>query len=528
MPTLLRVVRVAAGVSLTVSAGLFVLWSRRWPLVGDASLIHYIAFLIEHGMAPYRDLGDMNMPGSFLIEMAAMKIFGGAAVGWRVFDFTLLAAAAGAFAVLTLRAGWFPGLFAGALFALVHGRDGLAQGGQRDLTMAVLLALATAALLLAVRRRAWWGMLGFGVLAGIALTIKPTALPLSIAQLGIAIWALRSEDDRASLDTPPFAKDKGAKDGAPGTYLPLWALAGMAVGPLVALVFLVQQHAVAAFWAGLHGMVPYYASLGHRPMGYLLLHCISPLMPLVAMWFAVLGLGWPRVNLERALLSCGVAFGLLSYLVQARGFPYYRYPLLAFLLPLMAMDFAESMDQVGAAAWRSKAAGAVAIAAVLVGGLFLGPQSAVLVHRYRWWETDFNSSLEASLNRLGGSRLSGNVQCVDSISGCGTTLYRMRLIPASGVLLDFPLFGDAAAPFVERSREEFRGAVMERPPEAIVVSSALYVDGPGDYRKLDRWPEMEDFLVRDYRLDTDWKPARTERWWSREELGPGYRIYVRR
>jgi hypothetical protein len=173
-------------------------------------------------------------------------------------------------------------------------------------------------------------------------------------------------------------------------------------------------------------------------------------------------------------------------------------------------------------------AGGIAIAAVLVGGLFLGPQSAVLVHRYRWWETDFNSSLEANLERLGGQRLAGQVQCVDSVSGCATTLYWMRLMPASGVLLDFPMFGDAAVPFVQRSREEFRSAVMERPPEVIVVSSALYLDGSGDYRKLDRWPEMGDFLAREYRLDTDWKPPRTQRWWSREELGPSYRIYVRK
>ena len=56
----------------------------------------------------------------------------------------LLAAAAASFAAMTRRAGWFPAVFAGTLFALIHGRDGLAQGGQRDLTMAVLLAVATA------------------------------------------------------------------------------------------------------------------------------------------------------------------------------------------------------------------------------------------------------------------------------------------------------------------------------------------------------------------------------------------------
>ena len=95
-----RLTRLTVAASLTLSALLYFLWSWRWPLVGDASLIHYIAFLIERGWAPYRDLGDMNMPGSYLIEMAAMRVFGLGDLAWRIFDFTLMAAASAAFFVI--------------------------------------------------------------------------------------------------------------------------------------------------------------------------------------------------------------------------------------------------------------------------------------------------------------------------------------------------------------------------------------------------------------------------------------------
>ena len=519
MRNFLRLLRLALAASLAISTVLFVVWSRRWPLVGDASLIHYIGFMIEHGMAPYRDLGDMNMPGSFLIEMAAMRVFGGGALGWRIFDFTLLAGAAGSFSVLTRRAGWFAAVFAGALFALVHGRDGFAQGGQRDLTMAVLLVAATAALFFAVRMRAWWGMAVFGLLAGVALTIKPTALPLSLAQLFIAIYVLRR-------GSGPMSQKRDM--GHPILLAVLWAVAGMVVGPVIALGFLLQQRAFGAFWAGLHGIVPYYASLGHRPLGYLLLHSISPLLALVLIWLAVLGLVRPRLDWERGMLLCGVIFGLASYVVQARGLPYYRYPLLAFLLPLMALDLAAALELVRSDAARLKAASALAITALCVGGFFLAPQSAVLVHRYRWWQTDFISSLEQNLDRLGGSRLSGQVQCIDSISGCGTVSYDMRLLPATGVLSDFLLFGPDDVPVIRETRKAFGAVVFAHPPKVIVVSSWLHIDGPGEYKKLDRWPALEEFLARNYRLDTVWTPTRMQRWWSREELGPGYRIYVLR
>ena len=103
--TPLRLFRAALAVGLTVSALLFFLWSWRWPLVGDASLIHYIGFLIQRGWAPYRQLGDMNMPGSYLIEIAAMRLFGMGDVAWRLFDFTLLTLAAAAFFVVTRNPG---------------------------------------------------------------------------------------------------------------------------------------------------------------------------------------------------------------------------------------------------------------------------------------------------------------------------------------------------------------------------------------------------------------------------------------
>jgi hypothetical protein len=514
MTSATRALRLSLAVSLVISTALFVFWSRHWPLVGDASLMHYIGFLIEHGRAPYRDLGDMDMPGTFLIEMAAMKVFGGGAAGLRLFDFTLLGVAAGSYVVVTKRAGWFAAVFAGALFALVHGRDGMAQGGQRDLTIAALLLAATAVLFVAIRRRAWWGMVGFGLLSGIALTIKPTPLPLSLGQLLIAAWV---------MPKPDFERDRVLHP----VWTVFWAGVGLLVGPLVSLGFLLQQRAVGAFWVSLRTVVPYYQSLGHRPLAYLLSHSVSPLIALVLIWFAVLALARPRLDWQRGLLLCGAGFALAAFVFQARGWPYHRYPLLAFLLPLMAMDFSAAMELLQTRAPQLRFAAALSMVALCVGGFWIGPQSALQIHRFRWWQTDFITTLEGNLDRLGGAGLAGRVQCIDWFSGCGTTLYKMRLMPATGVLSDFLLFGPPDKPAIQQARAMF-GEAFVHPPKVIVVSSYLQFSGPGNYEKLDLWPELKAFLDRDYRLDTDWKPTRTERWWNREELPYGYRIYVRK
>jgi hypothetical protein len=524
-----RIFCLALAASLSLSALLCVLWSWRWPLVGDASLMHYMGWLIERGWVPYRDFADMNMPGSYLIELAAMHVFGTGDLAWRLFDFSLLAAAAASFFVMTGRTratqtdGWLAGLFAACLFLLVHVRDGLAEGGQRDLTMAVCLVVATTFLFVAVRRDWLWATAAFGLFSGVALTIKPTALPVTVVQLLLTAYVLHKRGRAQANPSCGWLRHT------------LAAIAGYLIAPAIALVFLLRERAFAAFFDNLHGLDLYYSGLGHRPLGFLLLHSISPLLPLVLLWLAMLALLRPPLDWERAALLCGALFGLASYLVQGRGFPYHRYTLLAFLLPLMAVDFlhaAQLSDLWRTKAYftRIKAACWLALAALSFGGFVLAPQSAVLVHRYRWWETDLITSLEQKLEALGGQRLSGHIQCIDSISGCGTVLYWMRLEPASGLLVDFPIFGAEDAAVVRQTREQFSAALLANPPQVIVVTSSLvfYDNGPGEYRKLNRWPAFQRFLADDYTLQTEWSPTRTARWWSREETPDGYRIYVLR
>lgn len=456
-------------------------------------------------MAPYRDLGDMNMPGVYMIEWAVMHSYGAGDLAWRMFDFTLMGAATSAIFVITLP-DWFAGLFAAALFILVHGRDGLGQAGQRDLTMSVCLLIATAALMLGMRKNRWWGFALFGIFAGVAATIKPTALLFGALLLIVVLVSSKRQSRNLGADLA-------------------FASAGFLIGPIGAFVFLWQEGAIRAFLAGFSGIVPYYATLGHKPLGFLLVHSISPLMPLVLIWLLLLFLARPKLTMERVILLCGVGFGLVSYIVQARGYPYYRYSLLAFLLPLMAIDYSTAFKRKQGG--LARAGYVVAALGLCVGAYVIAPTSIFYIHRYETHE-DFITSLSSTLDELGGADLSGHVQCVDSISGCGTTLYRMRLVQATGVLSDFLLFGPETAPVVHATRKQFLQAMEEHPPKVIIVSGWLHIDGPGDYKKLDRWPQFSDLLTEKYLLKTQWSPGRPNHWWSREQWPDGYRVYVLR
>ena len=129
--------RVALAASLTLCALLYFLWSWRWPLVGDASLIHYIGYLHqarlgtlprprrhEHArLVPDRDRRDASVRHG-RHGLAFLRLHPARRRCCRILRHHPAHPRA------CNRDGWLAGLFAACLFILVHGRDGLAEGGQ--------------------------------------------------------------------------------------------------------------------------------------------------------------------------------------------------------------------------------------------------------------------------------------------------------------------------------------------------------------------------------------------------------------
>src|SRR5262245_48202663 len=65
----------------------WLLWrSLSWPLVGDATIFHFIANQMAMGAVPYRDIIDVNMPLTYDIHAAVVALAGMSDAGWRAFD----------------------------------------------------------------------------------------------------------------------------------------------------------------------------------------------------------------------------------------------------------------------------------------------------------------------------------------------------------------------------------------------------------------------------------------------------------
>ncbi len=159
--------KVAICVYFFVCVGVFMLRTAHWQQVNDPAQLHYLCFLMDHGMAPYRDLLEFNMPGAYLVNWTVMHTLGAGSAAWRVFDFTLMAAACWAMIAIARPYDWLGGVFGAALFILYHGRDGAGEQGQRDLVIAVLLLSAYAFLFYFFRSRfpirRMWAIFAFGL-----------------------------------------------------------------------------------------------------------------------------------------------------------------------------------------------------------------------------------------------------------------------------------------------------------------------------------------------------------------------------
>jgi hypothetical protein len=481
--------------------------SWRWPLVGDIASIHYLVLLMQHGMAPYRDIVDAQMPGTYMLEWAAMHVFGWSAFGARLYDWTILLTAGMASIAIARPYSRFAGPFAAGMLVILHVRDGLEQTAERDLTMAALLLASYAFAFACARRGGAWMAFWAGLFAAAAATLKPTVLPFGVVLL-VLLWIHLRRSGRAV--------SKYVASGLAG-----WLLPGAAC-----LVFLLREHAIAAFLDAVRGMWPYYARLDRQSFSTLAFRSISPLASVLVLWLLLLAANWRArrgtgaANWEYGALLAGLLMGLASYFWQGKGFPYHRYPLMAFLLLLTTLDFVAALRGRGLLRY-------LGLAGLAAGALVLAPLSVAQVSRFQWRDEGAVPALRAELERLGGPRLAGRVQCLDAFGGCINALYEERLPQSTGFLVDFYFFARSQTAVTKEMRQRFRAEIERDPPAVFVVSEQSY-PGPNTYGKLNRWPLFAEFLSRDYTLVDQYRPTHPVAWMRHPQWPFGFRVYVRK
>jgi dolichyl-phosphate-mannose-protein mannosyltransferase len=465
-------------------------WS--WPLIHDAPIMHYVAWLVAQGAVPYRDVFDMNVPGVYLLHLGVIRVLGEGDGAWRFFDLAWLGLTSAALFGFSRRMGdaW-SGFGAALLFVLYHLSGGAWRAGQRDFLLVLFLVLAAWG-----AARAWesggahgpllWG----GLAAGTGIMIKPQSALFWIACAAVAAGS-------------------GRRAGALRA-LAIWCAAGLAV-PAAIMGWLAWRGGAGAFLAIATGYVlPLYSRVGRVSVwegvrwhvyGWQIWSCLIVL--------GVLGI-FVRIEkpfgIRRWLALAGAVYGLLHFAAQGKGWEYHLYPLAVFLCALASVPIAAQAERAQSVRWSRAVASVVLVIAVALLGV-KGVEAADAR-----WITDKEARVSSLVRDLTGLAGPGDsVQVMDVTEGGLHALLRLHLRQPTRFLYDFHFFHDERDPRIQALRAEFAGDLERGRPAAIVVFRDTW--RRQGYERLKDFPAVDRLLEREYTLAVE---------------GDGYRIYAKR
>ncbi len=498
---LLRTVLIAALVAVGLE---WVVLSLHAPMIWDTPTMRYVNFLMDHGMQPYSQIGDLNMPGAYLTERWVTWIFGQSDLGCRIYEFFEMATLIAAAVVVAGRGFWFGGLYAGGFFVAMHASEGPLLATERDELVMVMVVVAFAFLFESMRRRRSVLMVPFGIALGVAASIKPTVLPLEIFLLLMAGFELH-------------------RRGISSVRYIVSALAGTALIAGIVLGFLVRHRAVGALVTLMRTTLPAYAGLNQPTFVQMVLGAL-PVALLLVIPFGVAAVRkepWWR-EWENRALALGTAMGLFSYFVQGKGFVYHRYLLVMFLLLCVGKAFASASRSSQSAV---RTVGALGMLATL---LFVVPYYAFLIPFAQRAGVAINQltlALEDDLTTLGGGKLQGQVECFDMVGGCLDALYHLRLVERTGSTGDTLYFSPTDGAVVEAARRQYWAETQQAPPEVVVVGNEWFQGSHRSFDKLNAWPSFAAYLKQNYAL-VGTRSFSSEGADARDGDAPAYRIYL--
>ena len=493
---------------LSLVAGLLcvIAFTWRWQLMVDSPIMHYVDFLMSRGLAPYRQIQDNNLPGAYLAEWVGMHVFGPDDLAWRLFEFAELAVGTAAMVFIARPYDWAAGLFAGALFTILHGAEGPYFSGEREIAMTAVILCGYAALFAAVRYGRPALMAAMGFLCAFAVAIKPTVVLLPLLLLLFTVLVLRKRGRRWI----PYA---------------LWALAGMALAVVLNVGFLLQHGALLDFFRVQQSISTYYAQLAALTLPQMVKRLFfQPVFDVLLVTSLLLLKGnrwqtWEETWEWWALLGGGL-LGVLSYILQRKNFVHHRYLYLELGFLLAGMLLLPALRRTG---WQR----ALAIAVTLAIALVAVPTASFATARFKG-NSDLTVQMESDLRSLGSrADLQRGVLCLDQVFGCINALYHLRLVENTPLSGDLLLFTGEQLPVTEHARNLLWTSQQNSPANVVIVTNENF-QGPNNYGRLQRWPAYDAFLMSNYRLLTSRTfPCEFGRRDDEPDHLYGYRIYVR-
>ena len=450
--------------------------SFAWPLVHDAPTRYYVAWRVLSGAVPYRDIFIILMPGTVVLHMLVLKLFGPSNLGWRLFDLCWLLVTTGAIYWLCRPLTRWGGGLAGLFFFMIHLGGGAINMGQRDFLFCPLLLLGAHSLARSCEKNGnpTWALLA-GLFLGAGVGIKPQCALYGLLMIAFLL-----------VSVPRGWKKQ---------VIPL--VAGIAVVPLVLALWLMRVGALGPMLEITFKFVfPYFDRIGlvsRLNLPYYIFFWNANVL-----WVLVTLLAW-RYSPKSArfwLIVLGAVFGCCNFVLQGKGYYYHLYPFSAFLFSWMGISL------VWLFARRELILRALAFVCF---SIFM-----YLFAMHCWTVSQTPMSAPAAAYKLATvndlvsylrPRIDprrDTVQVVDNAEGGMHALFALRAVEPTRFMYDLQFHPDFKSPYARGLMAEFITGLRDKRPKYVVVFNYSWPGRTGPDRVKVEFPDLYRLLTQSY------------------------------
>jgi hypothetical protein len=466
--------------------------SLRWRYAHDSPLMLYVAYLMNaFGAVPYRDVFDMNLPGTYFVLAWFGRLFGYSDAAFRLLDLAWMLLLA------WCTYGWLrrfgrPAALAGALLPALHYLlTGPTMSLQREQIALLPFAAAVAIAMRPPGGRPAARGFAIGLLTAAAALVKPQFVFLG---LPVALSAL--------LDSRPATRSAAVVPLAAGFALPV----------LLCVAGLAAAGGLRPFLEIAHRYWPLYTHLtgAHAPVGgldrflYLIHRTALGLWSLytpVALFGLMMLVPDRSARREAFLLGAVAACAALYPALAGQFWPYHWLPLRHTALALSGLCL------LPLARGRRRAYGVfpILLAALL---LLLASAQALLMANAQLRNPDEYRVVKHGVPDRVAAFLRSNLRPGDTVQPLdwtGGAVHGMLMAGArlgTSFLYDFHFYHHAGHPYIAALRARFLREMEERRPRFVVevLQDKPWPTGEGSTQE---FPELRALLERDYEVAED-------------------------
>ncbi|OHD73866.1 MAG: hypothetical protein A2177_14345 [Spirochaetes bacterium RBG_13_68_11] len=445
-----------------------------WQMAGDTSPIHYTAWRILQGDRLYEDVFDVSWPGSPLIHMLAIAVFGKTDFGFRMFDLLWICLLCASLFVFFQKPRWRGATAASLCFIACYLAAGELDMQEREIQMLPFLILALHFIGLSVERKRSVFAFVAGFLLGFVVYIKPfPAVLLAMLLVFLLITVPRNGDARATL-----AVVSSLCGGflVPSALIHLW---------------LWRMNAVQSFWQ-LVLFIHYrlYRGLNNTAAADVVSRFVVwtiPTWPVLVSMVRV-----RRIDPRMQLALIGLAYGLFHYFYQSKGWSQHVYIAAAFFL-VTGFYSIDLVVRGTSTRWRYASVAFTAITLLLLSPLYL-----IRLERLKKVDLVYVQSAMSDLLPL--VKTANEVQPIENMAGLINALYRLNLTIPARYLHSYPFYhstGDEQADaYFQAMKADFIARLSEERVRIIIVD---HDDVPRIQRE---YPALAELLEHECYLHT--------------------------